>query len=391
MITLQTAENALKSFYLGVVAEQLNVGSNPFLAKVERTDADVWGKDIIKLVQVGLNGGIGVGTDDGPLPIANSNMYVQFKSALKNLYGVINISDKAMLASSNSAGSFVNLLTAEMDSLLKASKFNLARMLYGTGTGAIATVLQKPSNAESDEIYLSSVKGLAIGMAVDFIGITTGSAVLANKRIAYVDYTKKCIKLMNTSFTYSDLMGTAICMQNGVYGEITGLEGIFGNSETLYGLKRSDYPFLQPNIVRRTTGITSAFVHHACDKVYELTGGTINFILTDLKTKREFVDNLSMNRINMDYMNLEGGYKAISFNGIPIIGDRLIEDNTMYLLNSDDFALHQMCDWRWIEGDNGRILHQIPGTATYSATLVKYAELMCSKPQGQCKIKFYEA
>ena len=37
-------------------------------------------------------------------------------------------------------GAFVDLLSAEMEGLLNSSKFNLARMLYGDGTGAVATV-----------------------------------------------------------------------------------------------------------------------------------------------------------------------------------------------------------------------------------------------------------
>ena len=58
----------------------------------------------------------------------------------------------------------------------------------------------------------------------------------------------------------------------------------------------------------------------------------------------------------------------------------------MYLLNTDDFVLHQLCDWKWLEGENGQILRQNPGYPTYSATLVKYAELICDKPCGQAKI-----
>jgi hypothetical protein len=58
----------------------------------------------------------------------------------------------------------------------------------------------------------------------------------------------------------------------------------------------------------------------------------------------------------------------------------------MYLLNTDDFKLHQLCDWRWIEDAAGGILKQESGSAAYSATLVKYADLMCERPIGQAKI-----
>ena len=80
---------------------------------------------------------------------------------------------------------------------------------------------------------------------------------------------------------------------------------------------------------------------------------------------------------------LEGGYRAVSFNGIPVVADRFCPDGTMYLLNTEDFGLHQLCDWQWLEGDDGNILKQIPGKPVYTATLVKYAELMCYRPCGQ--------
>jgi hypothetical protein len=88
----------------------------------------------------------------------------------------------------------------------------------------------------------------------------------------------------------------------------------------------------------------------------------------------------------MDVMNLEGGYKALSYNGIPLMSDRFVEAGTMYVLNSKEFTLHQLCDWRWLEGEDGRVIKQIPGRAVYNATLVKYADIICDKPIGQAKL-----
>lgn len=94
------------------------------------------------------------------------------------------------------------------------------------------------------------------------------------------------------------------------------------------------------------------------------------------------------NRTNIDYLTLDGGYKALSYSGIPFVADRFVKDNDMYLLNSADFKLHQLCDWRWLEGEGGTVLHQVAGKACYSATLVKYADLLCERPMGQAKLTF---
>ena len=83
MVTLTSAQDALKSVYLGVVSDQLNINSNPLLAKIKQTSRDVWGKEIRKLAPFGINGGIGAGTEDGSLPTSAENKYVQFVKLLK--------------------------------------------------------------------------------------------------------------------------------------------------------------------------------------------------------------------------------------------------------------------------------------------------------------------
>ena len=157
MVTIQTADNALKSFYLDAVSEALDMKTNPFLAQVQRTTSDVVGKDVRKLVKVGVTGGIGAGSETGDLPTASASDYVQFVAPLKNLYGTIEISDKAVRASANNEGAFVNLLNDEMQTLVKTASYNFGRMLFGNGTGMIATVENVNSK---NTITLSSVKGL---------------------------------------------------------------------------------------------------------------------------------------------------------------------------------------------------------------------------------------
>ena len=40
MVTIASAENALKTLYLGVVSEQLNTQVNPLLAKIKQSTTD---------------------------------------------------------------------------------------------------------------------------------------------------------------------------------------------------------------------------------------------------------------------------------------------------------------------------------------------------------------
>ena len=77
MVTLSSAQNALKSVYLDVLAEQLNINSNALMSKIKQTSKDVYGKEIIKLAPFGLNGGICASSETGNLPESAGHKYLQ--------------------------------------------------------------------------------------------------------------------------------------------------------------------------------------------------------------------------------------------------------------------------------------------------------------------------
>ena len=376
-VTINSAENVLKSVYLNVLANQLNTNANPLLAKIKQTDAGVWGKEIIKLAPYGINGGVGAGSETGALPTAGGNNYVQFKTTLKNLFGKIELSDKAIRASQNVAGSFVNLLNDEMEGLINASKFNLGRMLYGDGSGLLATATASTATT----ITVDDARNLIEGMIVDiYIGNTPA---FTSKRITFVDRTTNTVHFANLNTAVDT--GAKLYVQGSKGNEITGLEAIFGQGE-LYGLSRADHPWLKPYVQSESVQMDDIMLQNAIDKIEDKGGSEIDFIACSRDVRKAYQQYLQYYRRNVDVTKLEGGALAITFNGIPVVADKFIKDGTAYLLSTKDFALHQLGDWTWLESDDGKILKQNPGYPTYSATLVKYADLICDRPLGQAKI-----
>ncbi|MBQ5926571.1 MAG: phage major capsid protein [Clostridia bacterium] len=380
MVTMESADKALKSFYLGAVTEALDQKVNPLLAQVKKTTADVWGKDVRKLVRYGVNGGIGAGTETGNLPEAKGNQYVQFVSTLKNLYGVIEISDKAIKASANNEGAFVNLLNDEMQGLIASSSFNFGRMLYGDGSGLIGEV----NWVEGNKIGMESVKAFAEGMIVDFCAQDgTPIASAQGRKVVAVDRTNWLVTFDGPAFDSAIVNDMAYCYLQGSYGnEITGLRAIF-SGDSIYGVDKENHAWMKPYVATEVGDIDDNAIQKAIDAIEENSGSKVNFIVCSAGVRRALVQYYKSNGIRLSDVDIEGGYKAISFNGIPVVADRFCPDSTMYLLNTDDFCLHQLCDWQWLEGEDGKILKQVPGKPVYTATLVKYAELMCSRPNGQ--------
>lgn len=376
MVTLQSAESALKSVYLGAVTELLNTKANPLLAKIEQTSTDVCGKEIRKAAKYGINGGVGAGDETGTLPTASSVSYLQFVATLKNLYGQIEISDKAIRASADGQGAFTDLLNSELTDLLNASKFNLGRMLYGDGSGKLATI----TDVEGKTV--DSTRNLAPGLLVDVYS-AAGALVANGLKITDVSYEDGTIEL--SSWPTSLANNAVMYVQGSKNKEITGIGSLFSSSGTLYGLSKSSYSFLN-SYSKTSSTLDEIVIQKVIDKLEMESGSVIDFIACSAKAKYAFQDYMASYKRNIDIMELNGGYKSLSYNGIPLVYDRFVPEGQMIFLDTKAFKLHQLCDWRYLETENGKILRQTQGKPTYTATLVKYCDLICDSPNGQGRI-----
>lgn len=385
MISVENMSHVMKDYYLDVVAEQINKTSSPFFAKIDQTSEDVWGREVHKAIAYGINGGIGAGTETGSLPMANPNKYVVAKLPLKNLYGKIEISDKAIRASQNKDGSFVNLLNAEIEGLLSAAKFNMARMLFGSSDGLIGRIISISSNSNYMVFQLESLRSVMEGMVVDgYQGDDSSS--FTKGVITAIDRASKLVTISGGIVTSTMTEGGYLTLHKAKGNELTGLEDLFWTGANgIYGISYAENPWIKAQN-HYSKNFSIELIQSTIDDI-ELAGGSEpDMIICAADVRRWYLDELNATRRNIDYMNLDGGFKSLSYNGTPVVVDRFAEEKSMYFLNTADFKLHQLCDWRWLEGDTGKILKQIPGTATYTATLVKYADLLCSRPHAQVKL-----
>ena len=382
MVTMQSADNVLKSYYLDIVSKQLNTEINPFFALIKHSTADVWGKEVRRLAQFGVNGGIGAGTEDGNLPNAASNNYREFVTTLKNLFGTLEISDKAVRASENNIGSFVNLLNAEMQGLIDSSMFNFGRMLFGDGSGKLASITAVNDSVVTVDCTQNIIEGMVIDILTEDGNIINGATA---RRVLSVDRDKKEVVLSGTALTNVDV-DNILCVQ-GSYGlELTGLGAIFKEDGKLYGVDRASNKWMQPYIQKNVGEIDEAILQTAIDRLEERAGSRVDIILCSWGVKRALQNYFSKHKCITDVATLAGGYKSITYNGIPIVADRFCPEGSLFMLNSKDFCLHELCDWRWLEGDDGKILKQLPNKPVYAATLVKYADLICTRPSGQAML-----
>ena len=381
MVSLQSAENALKSFYLDAVKDSIDTKTTPFLAKVEQSTADVYGKDVKKVIRLGFHSGVVSGTETGDLPKSDAAKYLKLTASLKNLYGTIEISDKAIRATQGNEAGLVNLLNSEMENLLKGAKFNFNRMVMGDGTGFLGNYELRDNRTE---MLVENPSLLEVGMVVnlcDFTGEPNENAT--QKTVLAIDPIEKVVKFSGDPIPEGFISGKLYL--DTVEEELTGLAGLFNNS-AVYGLSEDEYAKIKPIDYFIDDSINEQVLLQMIDAVEERSGSAPNMIICSFGVRRALINYFTSMGTRLQTMELEGGYKSISVNGIPVIADRFCPKGTMYLVNTDDFKLCQLGDWEWMESEDGKILHQIPGKPVYTATLVKYAELLCVRPNAQARI-----
>ena len=378
MITIQNADAALKDYYLDAVTAQLNDGISPFFSAIEKNTDNVYGKDVKLAVVRGNAGNVLAGAEDGDLPDPHKNRYVNITAPLKNLYGTIEISDKALRASRESSGAFVNLLNAEMEGLISSARQNFRRMLFGDGTAKLFKITDK----KSARVYTADdVKEYFAGMQVD-VHLPSGTLFDSCKGlyIASVDVKAKTVTFESD---INDLVvGGFVYVHGSRNNEITGLGAIF-DSTTLYGFDKTADKYFAPYKADAGGALTETALSDVLDYLEENFNSKVNVILCSYKTRKKIASLIDANKRVVNSIDARTGYGAVTVNDVPVYADKYCPDDRILFLNSDDFALYQLCDWEWMEDEDGKIIKQVPGKAAYSATLVKYAELVCRKPCGQ--------
>ena len=386
MITVSTAESALRNIYLETVIDEINNRTNPFLAMIAQNTKTISENTARVDIRYGNEGNVKAGTEEGILPKFSAK-HASVEVPLKNLYGTFQITDKALKAAQNTAGAHTALLGGEMKNLVSVAKANLNRMVYGNGEVPLAHTLSVTASAFTVEqrfvsqfssgmrLRLRRSDNTQVGPIVSVTNIGAGQIGFA------------------PSITVPRADRLYVYAEEDEGMELNGIDSIFGDDK-LYNLDREAHPDILPfsKWVDGSAAGVSKVVTEAdiSDFLYQLEEHArtmpTDIMLTHPTVLKALFEEAKHNRIAIESAEFEGGFKGFKFNGISVYGDVRCMPGVVYALDSTSWVMHQLNEWEWLEGEESRVLNQIPGTATYSATLVKYADLVCERPFTQGKL-----
>jgi len=283
--------------------------------------------------------------------------------------------------------SYAAALDLEMRGLARDLKRDANRMMFGDGSGNMAQV---KTAATTTVIAVHDVKNIRVNMAVDIIAQTDNSASTSNQTVTAVSKANNTFTIASSTVVTTDFVTRAGTKHIEPYGlrntcEAVDAELEYGTNLEYSGSSPTDFgsisretagnEFWQGNVDDNSgtlRALTLELMQSELDDIEIAGNGEVDLIIGSHAMVRKVASLVTPDRrFNSGYITLDGGYKAVEYNEIPVTADRDCQKNRLYYLDLKSHVLFQIEDWNWLD-DDGAILSRVADTDSFEATLRKY-------------------
>lgn len=438
---LTTLSNILKEYYMGPVVEQLNK-EVLLLSRLESRSEDLVGKRAYVPLQAARTGGIGARSENADLPAAGNYTYEKAVYDLKYLYGKASVTGPSMAKTKSEAGAFLQVLKAELDGLRLDLRKDLARQIYGDGSGDVAGIASVADSASSQQVVTldvsssaGNIKGdgreainkgqLYVGMVVDILN-GSGTVVTngGGRTILAVDASTPSITLDVATAGDIDHTGSEAAwtvVRSGVTkksnveantysksDEVDGLRRIVGGTNTsgtivvneaLGGvdstLAANSWWVPQTATLDDTTANASGTYDLAFDDIQKIlnkvrtAGGMPTAMITSMGVHREFYNlfttMITYNDPDQRGLDFGAGFRTLTYNGMPVVADVDAPYGHLYVLDESTLKVFSDQDFHFLDAD-GQTLRQSGDKDAFEAVMVRYMNMGATRRNNQAVI-----
>jgi len=385
--SLANFDAVLKEDYLGPIREEL-AQDNVLLQRLEKNEEDVGGQQAVVPLHVSRNSGVGARPDGGLLPSAGNQGFSQAVYNCAYNYGRIEITGPTIKASRKNKYAFVKVVDAEIKGMVADLKNDINRQMHGDGSGVLGLVNGDPNTGTTLTMDAPGTMYLHKGMKLHLVdpSSTTPGDFRANVGEKVVASKTSATAVEVTTGFHADAADNDYVVRSGSYAlEMMGLKGIIDDGSPRAGLHVG-------GINRATAGnefwdayvldnagsprkLTLDLMQQAMDGAEE-EGGRISLIMTSRAVRRKYLSLVKADGRFVNEMKLDGGFKALEYDGVPLVVDRFCLPNRMYFIDEKTLQFYRMSDFDWMNED-GHILTKVSGYDKYEAVLFLYATLGC--------------
>lgn len=287
-------------------------------------------------------------------------------------------------------------LSFEVEKLQLDMKRDLNRQLNGNGSGALAywTGADDTTPATVDDGQGNAFVHLPAGQTMVCDLVDTDNSTLNGTAVPILLGAKGA-----NSYSVSWASGTIASsgagdylVRSGTHGhELMGIAGIISASDPplgdLQGIDATTYPFWQAQaFLNGGTKRPIAFedMQEVIDTIAansDYGESDVAFFLSNYPVRRAYYKLCIAERMHMNTMKFDGGFNALSFNGINFFADPQAKRNVLYYINPDTMKIFRTSDFDWMDKD-GSYLSRTAGKDAYEATLFHYGNLACLTRNG---------
>jgi hypothetical protein len=382
-----TLDPILKEFYIPPVVEQLNNEVLVFQL-LDASDEELVGRRAIVPVHSRRSGGIGARAEYGTLPVASAQGYANAIYQLKYLYGRAQISGPGVELSADPRGAFLQAFKAELDFLRNDLTIDLARQVYGDGSGQVVAFATNASNTVLNVTSSEPIrKGFVyINQVLDIGTTANGQAVSAANTVTDVNAATPSITVTTAAATTSGThfgfvagnvssTGTINEIDNGLSKLVSSTAGLTVGAINSGGAGNGFWDNL-----RDTTGgaVSLDNIQKNINQV-RVNGGRIDLMLTSLGIQRAVFNALQSQVRYVDSpTKLAGGYEALSVAGHDLVGDRLAPFGQIRMLDKRFIKIFSNRDWHFLDQD-GLSTRWVTDQDAWQAALARYINLGVSR------------
>ena len=336
-------------------------------------------------VPLSFGGSVG----SGSLPTANTASWGDAVLVRKKVYARLGIDRETIYASKDDKGSFIRATKEFVRKTVESYTRNANRILFGTSDGALGTITGTPTGSNP---YVCTISDATWNEANfeenDYVNIQTGNTDLFE--ITAVDPANKQITVNRISGSQTPANTHEIFMQGSEDNDPSGLQAVCdATSGSLYSLTvQRRWQSYQK--AAGSVNISVDLLNEACLEMIKDTGEKPTHIAVSYNQLRQLLKVLEDQKV-YNFGPKHKDFKAnMSFSGIehmtpagmvPIVPERFVPDDRVYLLNMNHIERHKAPGFGWFD-DDGTVLLRQANSDAYEARYGGYWEFFI-KPTFQ--------